>query len=243
MTSAVRRISSFDAGRAPAARTCASSPRALHPSTSMPIARPSVTTRAPMVPIPSTPSVLPRSWVSSSRGHRPARISASRSVILRPTASISVSACSATAKALMPGVLQTVTPRMPAALRSMLSVPVPHTETSLSAGQAVNTVSLNRACARMLMAIFAAPIRRISSRSSSAPRSENTRTSPSFLARSCASVPAKTEGKSSGTTITPRSRRATAPRRLPRQTPSDARDRAASARATTASAGCRAGWT
>ena len=52
---------------------------------------------------------------------------------------MSVSACSATAKALMPGVLQTVTPRMPAALRSMLSVPVPHTETILSAGQAANT--------------------------------------------------------------------------------------------------------
>ena len=64
---------------------------------------------------------------------------------------MSVSACSATANALMPGVLQTVIPRMPAALRSMLSVPVPHTETILSSGQAANTASLKRAWARILM--------------------------------------------------------------------------------------------
>ena len=76
-----------------------------------------------------------------------------------------VSACSATANALMPGVLQMVTPRMPAALRSMLSVPVPHTETILSLGQAANTLSLKRAWARMLTRRWASPMRRISSAS------------------------------------------------------------------------------
>ena len=101
--------------------------------------------------------------MSSSRGHLPLRISASRVVIFRPTASMSVKACSATAKALMPGVLQMVTPRMPAAFRSRLSVPVPHTETILRLGQAVNTPSVKRACARMLMATLARPMRRISS--------------------------------------------------------------------------------
>ena len=44
--------------------------------------------------------------------------------------------------ALMPGVLQIVTPRMPAAFRSKLSVPVPHTETILSLGHAWKTPSL-----------------------------------------------------------------------------------------------------
>ena len=84
-------------------------------------------------------------------------------------------ACSATAKALTPGVLQTVTPRMPAALRSMLSVPVPQTETILRSRQAAKTPSLKRAWARMLIATCARPMRRISSSSSSAPRSVNTR--------------------------------------------------------------------
>ena len=210
----------------------------------MPSARARCTTRAPMVPVPKTPSVLPRSWVSISRGHLPARISASSSVILRATASMSVSACSATAKALMPGVLHTVTPRMPAAFRSILSVPVPHTDTSLSAGQAVNTESLNRACARILMATCARSMRRMSSFSSSAPRSVNRRTAPSFFARSSAAEPANTDGKSSGTTIMPRPRRSAPGRpRRPRPPRSCARGRGASARARRASAGCTWGST
>src|SRR2546423_15220971 len=45
-------------------------------------------------------------------------------------------------------------------------------------------------------------MRRISSASSSAPRSMKTRVSPSFLHRSWAGVRSKTDGKSSGTTIT-----------------------------------------
>jgi signal transduction histidine kinase/DNA-binding NarL/FixJ family response regulator len=171
-TSAWRRISSLPAGRAPAARTRRSSPRALQPRTSMPMPRPSAAMRPPIVPMPKTPRVLPRHWVSISRGQRPARISRSRRVIFRATASMRASACSATAKAFTAGVLQTVTPRMPAALRSTLSVPVPHTETSLSAGQAAKTASVKRAWARMFTATRALPMRRISSASSSAPRSE-----------------------------------------------------------------------
>ena len=69
-----------------------------------------------------------------------------------PMVSMSAIACSATAKALTPGVLQTVIPRRPAASRSMLSVPVPHTETILRSRQAAKTPSLKRAWARMLTA-------------------------------------------------------------------------------------------
>ena len=65
--------------------------------------------------------------------------------ILRPTVSISVMACSATAKALTPGVLVTVTPRRPAASRSMLSVPVPQIEISFISRQAAITPSVNLA--------------------------------------------------------------------------------------------------
>ncbi len=118
----------------PAARSRASSPWALQPRTFMPMPLAITASRAPMAPMPKTPSVLPSICVSISRGHLPSRISRSSGVILRPTASMRVSACSATAKALTPGVLQMVTPRMPAAFRSKLSVPVPHTETSLSFG-------------------------------------------------------------------------------------------------------------
>ena len=95
----------------------------------------------------------------------------------------------------------TVTPWRPAASRSTLSVPVPQIETSLRLRHAAKTPSVKRACARMLMAIRARSIRRISSDSSSAPRAEWTRTSPSPLARSWAGVPSNTDGKSSGTEI------------------------------------------
>ena len=115
--------------------------------------------------------------------------------------SMSAMACSATAKALTPGVLHTVTPRRPAASRSMLSVPVPHTETILRSRQAAKTPSVKRAWARMLMATRARPMRLISSASSSAPRAVTTRVSPSFFARSWAAEPSNTLGKSSGTAI------------------------------------------
>src|SRR4029450_13983280 len=79
------------------------------------------------------------------QGPAPPRISRSMRGILRPVVSISAIACSATAKALTPGVLHTVMPRRPAAPRSMLSVPVPHTDTSFSSRQAAKTPSLKRA--------------------------------------------------------------------------------------------------
>src|SRR5688572_18124413 len=199
--SAVFNISSFAAGRAPSERMCASSPRALHASTSMPMARARVTTRAPMAPVPKTPAVLPRHCVSISRGHAPPRISRSIRGIFRPVASISASVCSATANALTPGVLQTVRPRRPAASRSMLSVPVPQIDTISRLGQAANTPSVKRACARMLMATRARSIRLMSSCSSSAPRAAYTRVSPIFRARSWAGVFSNTLGKSSGTSI------------------------------------------
>jgi hypothetical protein len=54
----------------------------------------------------------------------------------------------------------------------MLSVPVPQIDTISRFRHAANTPSVNRACARILMAIRARSIRRISSASSSAPRAE-----------------------------------------------------------------------
>src|SRR5438067_789476 len=144
--------------------------RALHVRTSMPKARPSSATRAPILPVPKTASVLPKSWPSISRGQTPPRISRSIRGILRTAASMSASVCSATAKALIPGVLHTVMPRRPAASRSTLSVPVPQIETSRSARHAAKTWSVKRAWARMLMTHWAPSMRLISSASSSAPR-------------------------------------------------------------------------
>src|SRR5438876_4279959 len=158
-------------------------------------------TRAPIVPVPKTPRVLPRSCVRRSRGQAPARTSRSMRGIRRAVASMSASVCSATAKALTPGVLDTVMPWRPAAARSTLSVPVPQIEISSSLRHAAITLSVNRAWARMLMATRASAILRISSASSSAPRAVKTCVSPIFLQRSCAGVPLKTDGKSSGMVI------------------------------------------
>jgi hypothetical protein len=88
----------------------------------------------------------------------------------RAVASMRATACSATANALTPGVLQTVIPWRPAASRSMLSVPVPQIEIISSLRQASITRSVKRACARMLIAMRAESMRLISSTSSSAPR-------------------------------------------------------------------------
>ena len=230
-------MSSLEAGVTPAARRRLSSPWALQPRTFMPMrAAERGHAGADGAHAEHAERLAEELGEHLARPLARAHLGVER-VILRATASMSVSACSATAKALTPGVLQTVTPRMPAAFRSMLSVPVPHTETILSAGQAANTASLNRACARMLMATCARSMRRISSFSSSAPRSVNRRTAPSFFARSSAAEPAKTDGKSSGTTIMPRPRRsAPGPRPRRRRARSCGRGRGASARAPTASA-------
>ena len=108
----------------------------------------------PIVPMPNTPSVLPRHWVSISRGQRARRASPRSMVgICRATVEHQGEACSATAKALTPGRVADGEPRAcRRRARSMLSVPVPHTETILRSGQATKTPSLKRACARMLMA-------------------------------------------------------------------------------------------
>src|SRR2546428_5595506 len=53
----------------------------------------------------------------------------------------------------------------------------------------------------MLITTRAPSTRRMSSASSSAPRAEKTCVSPIFLQRSCAGVPPKTDGKSSGMVI------------------------------------------
>ena len=198
----------------------------------MPMARPSSITRVPMAPVPKTPSVLPRSWPSISRGHLPSRTWASICGIFRATASMRASVCSATAMAFAPGVLHTVTPRRPAASRSMLSVPVPHTDTSARFLHAMNTPSVKRAWARMLTAMRARSTRRMSS------ASEYTRVSPIARQRCSASLPANTDGKSSGTTMrgsatggtaSRRRRRRSGPRPPPPPVRAWRRDRAAPA--------------
>ena len=102
-------------------------------------------------------------------------------------------------EALMPGVLHTVTPWRPAASRSMLSVPVPQIDTILrlrhdgedALGEARVGADVDGdpravdAPDQLGLVVGAA--------------AGMTRISPICLARSCAAVPSKTEGKSSGT--------------------------------------------
>src|SRR3954469_12251202 len=86
------------------------------------------TTRAPMLPVPITPSVLP----CNSRpeeyfffSHLPPRVLREASGTRRASASKSASVCSATEMLFPPGAFITTTPRRVAAGRSMLSTPVP----------------------------------------------------------------------------------------------------------------------
>jgi hypothetical protein len=69
--------------------------------------------------------------------------------------------CSASAFALTPGVLVTVTPRALQATRSTLSVPAPQIEIRRSLGQAASTRSVKRAWARMFRTASASPMRSI----------------------------------------------------------------------------------
>src|SRR2546426_790291 len=94
----------------------------------MPNALARCTTRAPMLPVPTTPSVFP----SSSRpaenfffSHFPAQVLCEASATRRASASSSATVCSATETLLPPGAFITTTPRRVAASRSMLSTPVP----------------------------------------------------------------------------------------------------------------------
>src|SRR6266850_784527 len=195
---------------------------------------------------------FPDQLVRRSRGQPPPRTSRSMRGIRRAAASMSASACSATANALTPGVLQTVIPWRPAASRSMLSVPVPQIEIISSFRHASITRSVKRACARMLMATRAVSIRLMSSASSSAPRAVKTFVSPTLRQRSWAGVFSKTDGKSSGTQIVmadlasalipPRRRTSPAPRPRRRRARTCGRGRAGSARAPRGSAARSAGW-
>jgi len=216
-------------------------PCALQPSTSCRLPRPRGGHTAPDGAQAEDAEGLPRAGEQLPRPVSLPHLGARRT-ILRATASIRLNACSATAKALMPGVLQTVTARMPAALRSMLSVPVPQTETSLSAGQAWKTAPLKRAWRADIDGRGGGADAPINSRSSVGAALGR---GPGPPRASCALVrlgPGEAEGKSSGR----RSRGAAgerAPGRppLPHRPTSCGRDRGASARAPTASAARRAG--
>ena len=90
-------------------------------------ARARFTTSRPMLPSPTTPSVLPRSSLPRNFffSHLPARVDAFACGMCRAIASISASVCSATEMALPPGVFITSTPASVAASRSTLSTPTP----------------------------------------------------------------------------------------------------------------------
>ena len=97
----------------------------VHAITLMPMPCAIRASRLPMRPVPTMPSVFPLNWVSSPRGHSPARTRASISGTFRATASIRARQCSATASVAVSGVLVTIIFIRPAASRSMLSTPGP----------------------------------------------------------------------------------------------------------------------
>ncbi len=109
-------------------------------STWVPIERTICSTRLPMLPKPTSPTVqLPRSRTRSPRlgslGQPvPARVALSSSGSRRSAASISMTVHSATDAALAPGMFATTMPRLAAASTSIVFTPVPSLWISLSLG-------------------------------------------------------------------------------------------------------------
>ena len=93
----------------------------------MPKARARIATSWPMRPKPSMPSVLPSTSVPPNfeRSHFPPVSDSCACGMLRASASISASVCSAAATVLASGALATMMPRFEAAATSTLSTPTP----------------------------------------------------------------------------------------------------------------------
>src|SRR5216117_1514822 len=101
----------------------------------MPSAAANFATRRPMLPTPTMPSVLPASSVLPTTRvapQSPFRVSVSMSRVRLTQASMSISACSATACEFEPGAWTTATPSRVAAGMSTVSRPTPCRPTTLS---------------------------------------------------------------------------------------------------------------
>src|SRR3989338_6036217 len=116
----------------------------------MPSAPANFATRRPTLPTPTMPSVLPASSVLAPRPppQSPARVARSTSRVCLTQASISMSACSATACEFEPGACTTATPRRVAAGMSTVSRPAPCRPTTRSRGQAAMRLSVQRGLMR-----------------------------------------------------------------------------------------------
>ena len=143
-TSAVRRSSSSSTSRAPAARAEASVANGSCATIVIPKTAARRATSVPTRPIPTRPSVLPRSSLPMNfeRVHSPARMLRSASTTRRMTARASVIACSAAATMFPSGAFTTYTPRAVAAGTSMLSTPTPARPTTARRGAASRTFAV-----------------------------------------------------------------------------------------------------
>ncbi len=136
-------------------------------------------TSKPILPRPSTPSVLSRSSMpmNRDRSHRPARSERSAAGRLRASASIIAMACSVAAMVLPVGAFNTSTPRWVAASMSMLSTPTPARPTTRRRGAASSTSAVTFVSLRTTSASYCAM------RSRNAAGSSPTATSTSPAAR------------------------------------------------------------
>src|SRR5881296_1816804 len=133
-----RRASRLFTGSAPRRRTSSSGTYLSYARTRIPIAPANFATRRPMLPTPTMPSVLPASSLLPTMRlapQSPRRVVLSISRVRLTQASMSISACSATAWEFEPGAWTTATPSRVAAGTSTVSRPTPCRPTTLSFGQ------------------------------------------------------------------------------------------------------------
>ena len=147
-TSAARATSGGVAARVtPCSRADSSVSDRLQATTGIPNARARAAISRPTLPIPSSPSVRPRTPRADAKpflSHRPARAAITLSGIRRSRARRSPNASSATAAAFLPGQLATNTPRWDAAAVSIVSTPAPARTTSSSDGAASRASAVTR---------------------------------------------------------------------------------------------------
>ena len=157
------------------------------PTTVMPKPRARRATARPTRPKPTTPRVLPSSWVpvKALRSHFPDLRLSLATATLRARASISAMVCSAVETVLPPGVFMTTMPWRVAAGTSMLSTPTPARTMALSRAWFWRTSAVN--CVPDRTAIPSASFRAALSAGGSLASLVSTMTSIPFSARSKAS--------------------------------------------------------
>ena len=147
MASLRRKISGRSTSSTPSLAAASGERNGSYPSTFIPKACARFTTSVPMLPVPITPRVLPRSSRPAANfffSHLPARVELEASATWRASARSRATVCSATDTLLPPGAFITTTPRRVAAARSMLSTPVPARPTtrSFAAASRISLVTL-----------------------------------------------------------------------------------------------------